>query len=104
MSLESEVQRAGEARQVLESQVFIDARKYIDDTLAQLRRNVPIRETEMHTRLILMEQLWGNLLGFFEQLAQSGRMAEIKLAEEQRQRNLIERGLAVFRTTGRNAI
>jgi hypothetical protein len=104
MTLEEEIRRAGEARQVLDAPVFQAARKDIEAQLAQLRRTVPIRETEMHTRLILMEQLWANLLGYFEQIAQTGKMAELQIQEARRKQSLVEQGLAIFRTGGRNAI
>ena len=104
MTPEQEIVRAGEARQILDAPIFQAARAHIEEQLSMARRSVPIRETEMHTRLILMEQLWANLLGYFEQLAQTGKMAEIQIAERQRQQSLIERGLAVFRTSGRNAL
>ena len=104
MTPEQEIIRAGEARQILDAPVFQAAKAYIEEQLSTARRSVPIRETEMHTRLILMEQLWSNLLGYFEQLAQTGKMAEIQIAERKHQQSMIERGLAVFRTGGRNAL
>ena len=104
MTLEEEIRRAGEARQVLDAPMFVAARKDIEAQLAQLRRTVPIRETEMHTRLILMEQLWSNLLGYFEQIAQTGKMAELQIEERRQQQSMLERGLAIFRTGGRNAL
>ena len=51
---EQQLQRAGEARQILESPIFQDARKDLESQLAQLRRQVPIGQTEMHTKLIMM--------------------------------------------------
>lgn len=104
MTPETEIRRAGDARQILDAPIFVEAKKHIEEQLAQVRRSVPIRDTEMHTRLILMEQLWGNLLGYFEQLAQTGKFAEAALVEKERQRGIIERGVAMFRTGGRNAL
>lgn len=104
MTPEEELRRAGEARQILNSALFIEARKNLEEQLASLRRSVPIRETEMHTRLIIMEQLKESFFGFFEQLAQTGRMAELHLQEKERQRSLLEKGLLMFRTAGRNGL
>ncbi len=101
VDLNAEVQRAGEARQILDSPTFQAARAHIESQLAQARRAAPIRDTDIHTRLILMEQMWGSLLGFFEQIAQTGRMAEMQIQEEEKRRTLIERGIAMFRTQGR---
>lgn len=104
MSPDQELARAGEARQMLNSSLFQEARASLESQLAQVRRSVPISATEMHTRLILMEQLKEQFFGFFEQLAQTGRMVELQLEEQRHQRGLIEKGIAMFRTSGRNAV
>lgn len=104
MTPEQELRRAGDARSVIESALFQEARKNLEDQLASLRRSVPLRDTDMHTRLILMEQLSGQFFAFFEQLAQTGRMAELHLQEMRERQSLMDRGLAIFRTGGRNAI
>ena len=104
MTPDEEVRRAGEATQMLRSTVFEAARKDLEERIAMARRSVPIRDTEMHTRLILMEQLMGQFFGYFEQLAQTGKMAELQLEDERRRRSLMERGIAMFRTSGRNGI
>lgn len=104
MTLEEEMRRAGSARQVIDSEIFQEARKYLESQLANLRRGVPLRDTDMHTRLILMEQLSNQFFEFFDQLAQTGRMAELHLEEVRRQQSLVERGLSIFRTGGRNTI
>jgi hypothetical protein len=50
MSPEEELRRAGDARQILEAPIFIEARAHIDKPLADLRHSVPIGATDMHTR------------------------------------------------------
>lgn len=104
MSPEQELHRAGEARQMLNSMLWQEARADLESKLAQLRRTVPISSTEMHTRLILMEQVKEQFFGYFEQMAQTGRMAEIQMEQDRQQRSLIEKGIAMFRTGGRNAV
>ncbi len=104
MTPEQEMHRAGEARQMLGSQIWQDAKADLDSKLAQLRRTVPISSTEMHTRLILMEQIKEQFFGYFEQLALTGRMAEIQMEQEQKRRSFLEQGIAMFRTGGRNAV
>lgn len=100
--LNSEIHRAGEARQILDSPMFLAARTAIEAQLAQARRTVPIKDTDMHTRLILMDQLWGSLLNYFEQIALTGKMADIQLREEAERKSFVEQGLAMFRQRGRN--
>lgn len=99
-----EIRRAGEARQILDAPVFQAAKASVEEQLANLRRTVPISSSEMHTRIILMEQLWGYLLGYFEMLAQTGQMEALRMEEERKRRSLLEQGVAMFRTTGRNSL
>lgn len=59
---QAEIDRGAEAERIFATPVFIEAREYVESQLKSLRAQVPIRDTDMHTRLILMEQLWGMLL------------------------------------------
>lgn len=104
MTPDEELRRAGEATQMLQSPVFVMARKDLEERIAMARRSVPIRDTEMHTRLILMEQLAENFFAYFDQLAQTGKLAQLRLDEEAKRRSMLERGVAMFRTGGRNVI
>ena len=101
---EEAFRRSAEARQIIESPLFVEARKFLDDQLAELRRSVPISQTDMHTRLILMEQIARKFYGFFELLAQTGQMRQVELADQERRRTLMERGLAVFQRQGRGGL
>ena len=80
---EEELQRAGEARALLDSKMFREARERVEGGIAAKRREVPLRDTDMHTRLILMEQLWMQIISFLEQTAQTGRFAELKLRQDE---------------------
>jgi hypothetical protein len=104
MTPEEAYRRSAEAKQIIEAPLFLEARKFLDDQLAQLRRDVPIRETEMHTRIILMEQIAQKFYSFFELLAQTGKMEAVRLADEERRKSVMEQGLALFRRNGRSAI
>ncbi len=102
MDLQTEIQRAGEARQILDSAMWQAAKATIESQLSQARRNVPIKDQDMHTRLILMDQLWGSLLAYFEQIALTGKMADIQLRQEEERRSMFQEGVAMFRKLGRN--
>lgn len=65
---------------ILDSPMFKEARERVEGTIAHHRRRVPLRETEMHTRLILMEQLWMQLVDFLEETAQTGKFADLEIA------------------------
>jgi len=104
MNLEEEMRRAGEARQMLDAPLFQQARKVIEEQMALARQRVPIDNTLMHTRLILMEQVAQSFFGYFEQIAQTGKLAQFELdQQEQKQRSFAERILS-FRSAGRSAI
>ena len=91
---EEEIVRAGEAKRIIESVMWQEAVKHIESSLASQRQAVPLRETEMHTRLIIAEQVFVKLQDFFQQIVETGHMAEITLAN---QRSLMERMAAQFR-------
>lgn len=96
--------RANDAKAILNSVFWQDAKADIEGKLQYLRRTVPITATESHTRIILMEQVWGFLQDYFTQIAQTGKM-ELKIREEEeRKRTLMEQGLAMFRMGGRNSL
>lgn len=89
MSPEEELIRAGEAKQVLDSTLFIEATRRITESLAEQRRRVPVRDTDMHTRLIITEQLWGNIEDWLKQTAETGKFATFQI----QQREAAKRGL-----------
>lgn len=96
--------RANDAKVIINSPLWQDAKADIEGKLQYLRRSVPITQTDMHTRIILMEQLWGYLLDYFEQISQSGKLALRLQEDEARRKSLIEQGLSIFRTGGRNSL
>lgn len=104
MTLEEERLRAGEARQILDSAVFQAAIKDMESQLAAARRSVPIGATDMHTRIILMGQLWDNLVGYLQRLAETGKFAEIELQKRAEWKRALEARFEMFRTGGRNRI
>lgn len=87
-SPEEELIRGGDAARLLDSPLWKEMREKIEGTLADGRRTVPLREVEMHTRLIITEQLWAKMLEFFQEIADTGRMAELQI---QQQRSLQQR-------------
>jgi hypothetical protein len=96
--------RANDAKHILNSTLWQEVKTDIEGKLQYLRRSVPITSTDMHTRIILMEQLWGFMLDYFEKIAQTGKIEALKLEEEARRKSLIEQGIAMFRTGGRNTL
>src|SRR5690348_17111063 len=82
-TVEQELARAREAEQLLATPIFKEACNRIDAELRMMRECVPLRDTDMHTRLILTEQLWGKLLDHLRAVMVSGDFAreQLKLRE-----------------------
>lgn len=99
---EEQLRAAGDARHVLDNPVFQKARAELYDKLRQARRQAPITAHDLHAQLIIMEQLADQFFDYFELVLQTGKMAQAHLDETQSQQSLKERGLALFRTLGRN--
>ena len=94
LSPEEELRRSGEAKRLLESDIFQEACAYIEDGLAEQRRRVPMRESEMHTRLILAEQLWVQLKDYIQQVADTGLFAQYEIKQQEQRKSIIERMLS----------
>lgn len=99
---QEELRAAGDARHVLDNPVFQKARAELYEKLRQARKAAPITASEVHARLIIMEQLADQFFDYFEFVLQTGKMAQATLDQESGQQSLKERGLALFRTLGRN--
>ena len=89
---DEEIRLGDAARHILENEVFKGACKAIEDSLASQRQSVPLRETEMHTRLIVAEQLWTQLRRYIEQTFQTGEFVKFQLRDaEAKKQTLFER-------------
>jgi len=84
MSPEDEAIRGREAQQFLDSSLFVQVKEHIEGQLAAQRRKAGIKDTDLHTRLIITEQVWGSFQNFFTRLAQSGKIADIEIEERKR--------------------
>ena len=91
---EQEIERARTAQQVLENEIFKEACQRIEEGLAGQRQRVPLRETDMHTRLIMLEQLWVQLKDYIQQVADTGVFAKDVIEQRaMREKSLLERVL-----------
>lgn len=94
---QAEIDRGAEAQAIFNTPVFIEAREYIESQLRTLRSQVPIRDTEMHTRLILMEQLWHMLLSHLEGAMSNAEFARAQVQQREnaftRMKSAMEVGL-----------
>lgn len=94
---EQEAQRGAEARRILESPVFIEAVNALDRELRMARERVPVKDTDMHTRLILAEQVQAKVLDYLRGLMLAGDAAELVLRDREsaaaRMRDAMRHGL-----------
>jgi hypothetical protein len=90
MSPQEELIRAGEAKQVVESQIFKDASEHVKEGIYAQMRRVPMSDEKMHTRLILALQVWGALEQYLDGIVQTGKLAAFQIEEEKRKRNLFQ--------------
>lgn len=94
---QTDIARAAEAQAVLTTPVFKEACNRIDAELRMLRESVGMKDTDMHSRLILAEQMWGKLLDHLKSIMVSGNFARerLKLKENfaERMAESIRRGV-----------
>lgn len=104
MNVEQELQRAREAQRWLDDPTFKAAREDVYAQLKAARIAAPTTDTILHSRLILMEQMADRFFGFFQQIADTGKFAQLHLDDvERRQKGLRER-LASYAMFGRNGL
>ena len=74
-----EIKRGAEARMILDHELVREAFALIHERLAQERRRVGVKDTEMHTLLILTEQCANTFESRFKQIIETGKMADFAL-------------------------
>lgn len=79
---QTEVVLGGKAAQVLDSTVFLEARKHVKDGIERQMKAVPLSDQTMHTRLILAMQLWDQFEKYFEQIKQTGEIRQFQINQE----------------------
>ncbi len=103
MTPEQEIRQAGDARHVIDNPVFQAAKKEIYDKLRHVRRTISTNALpEQIADLVRIEQVADQFFDYFELVLQTGRLAEDHLQQDRAKQTLKDRGLALFRTIGRN--
>lgn len=104
MTLEEELRRADQAQRLLEDPLFKAAREDVIQQMKGARLSASPADTNLHSKLILMEQVADRFFGYFEQIAQTGKFASLELQQqENRQRGLMDR-LQSYLSWGRNGL
>lgn len=92
MTPEEELSRAGSARAVLESPIFAEMRDSITSSIRSQMLSVPASDQIMHTRLITALQVWNGIEKWFQQIVDTGQLAEIQIAQEREKRRIFQFG------------
>lgn len=86
MALEEEVIRGGDAAQVLDAPIFVEAKKAIEEGIRRQMSSVPMSDQTMHTRLILTLQMWDALEKYLENIRQTGQIAQFQINQQEDQK------------------
>lgn len=66
---------------VIEHPLVREAFDAFRENLAAQRRRAPVKDGELHTRLIMLEQVANAFESWFKTAIETGKMAEIKMRE-----------------------
>lgn len=86
MAPEEEVIRGGDAAQVLDAPIFVEAKKAIEEGIRRQMAAVPMSDQTMHTRLILALQMWDTLAKYLENVRQTGEIAQFQINQQDEQK------------------
>lgn len=87
MAPDEEIIRGGDAAQVLDSRIFVDAKKAVLEGIQRQMAAVPLSDQTMHTRLITVLQLWNTLESYLEQVKQTGDIAQFQIRQEEERKS-----------------
>lgn len=78
---EEESRRGDLAKVVLDNPLFVEACNHLDADLRLMRERVPMADRDMHTRIILAEQMQAKILDYLRAVMMSGDAAKLQLRE-----------------------
>ncbi len=88
--MNDEIVRGGEAARLLDSTIFQEAAQSVRDGLMAQMAKVPMKDSEMHTRLILSLQLWDALEKHLKGIATTGKIVQFQVEQEAKQSKIRE--------------
>ncbi|PVX77174.1 hypothetical protein [Paraburkholderia unamae] len=83
MAPEEEIVLGGRAAEVLDSTVFLNAKKAVTEGIQRQMRAVPLSDQTMHTRLIVALQVWDQLEKYLENIKQTGEIRQFEITQEE---------------------
>jgi predicted enzyme involved in methoxymalonyl-ACP biosynthesis len=86
MSPDEEIIRGGDAAAVLDSTVFVEAKKAVLESIQRQMKIVPMADQTMHSRLIMLLQCWTTLESYLEQVKQTGEIAQFQVQQDEQKK------------------
>jgi hypothetical protein len=84
MNAQEESARGNEARLLIENKIYQDTIRILRDGITQKWRDCPIRDKEGQHELKLMDKILTDIEKHIKQVADTGKMADILLAQEEK--------------------
>jgi ABC-type uncharacterized transport system substrate-binding protein len=82
MDLEKDQRSGGDAQFILNHDIFKDAWKAVEDALKAQRLKIGFKDTEMHTRLVIAEQILDMVKKHIENVVATGKLSELQLRQK----------------------
>jgi hypothetical protein len=86
MSPDEEIHRGGDAAQVLDSRIFVEAKQAVLEGIQRQMKIVPMSDQTMHSRLIMLLQCWTTLESYLDQVKQTGEIAQFQINQQEEQK------------------
>jgi hypothetical protein len=83
---DEEITRGGDAAQVLDSKIFVEAKQAVLEGIQRQMKAVPMSDQTMHSRLIMLLQCWTTLESYLEQVKQTGEIAQFQVQQDEQKK------------------
>lgn len=87
MGSDEEITRGGDAAQVLDSKIFVEAKKAVLEGIQRQMKAVPMSDQAMHSRLILALQCWDVLESYLANVKQTGEIAQFQIKQDEERKS-----------------
>lgn len=87
MGSDEEITRGGDAAQVLDSKIFVEAKQAVLEGIQRQMKAVPMSDQTMHSRLIMLLQCWSTLESYLDQVKQTGEIAQFQIKQDEERKS-----------------
>lgn len=89
--LQQERIRGADARNLLDNPLLKEAFKAAEDSILEQMDDVSMRDTDMHTRLILARKVLNSVKRYIERVVETGQLADLQVNEPNRFKQIFRR-------------